>query len=375
MFIENNEEEEEDTDSICVNRFVNTCREIEDESECDASENCLYHAPWSDCECDNYFTSETFLTHRLSWNVTRTGTGFCENSELNIFRYPCKEDATFEALVEVMYQDCLNSSSCTCEVIQMSDLELSGKLNNSVTTCNSIREIHINQNSLTGTIPSFETISNLTRLEMEYNDLTGSVPVFETLTALLALNVANNNLNGTLPATFFQAKPDLEIVRLNDNDLSGYLPSLICEEGWSPQLDTLNLWSNEKIGGVIPDSLGNCSNLKYIDLSFTNLEGEIPSTIFELPRLETLRMLYMPHLLGPLPNVIDTHASLIKLKNSYSVSGNVPVFRSCPNLEEFNCEECSLSGTLSGALFFFIISHLRQFVQLLHRFSNNRSEF
>ena len=42
--------------------------------------------------------------------------------------------------------------------------------------------------------------------------------------------------------------------------------------------------------GIIPPILGYCQNLTYLDVSFNNLIGDIPSSIGDLKQLQTLHL-------------------------------------------------------------------------------------
>ncbi|MAG50188.1 hypothetical protein CL621_00940 [archaeon] len=73
-------------------------------------------------------------------------------------------------------------------------------------------------------------------------------------------------------------------LKLYEEGLTGQIPESI---GNLTELKTLNL-GNNNIGGKIPENIGNLSNLNSIILSKNNLIGNIPNSIFILPELNYL---------------------------------------------------------------------------------------
>ncbi|KAL2939664.1 hypothetical protein RDABS01_033822 [Bienertia sinuspersici] len=180
-------------------------------------------------------------------------------------------------------------------------------------TCSDSRIVGI----FTGEIPG--TIGNLRKLywlDLADNRLTGSIPVssgdtpgLDLLLDTKHLLFDNNKLTGSIPDTLGLVST-LEAIRFDRNDLNGDLPPNI---GNLTHVDEL-VMSNNALSGPIPD-LSGMSSLQYLDLSNntfnatefpewlvslqslttlmmdgTNIEGQIPEDLFDIPQLQTVTL-------------------------------------------------------------------------------------
>ena len=89
-------------------------------------------------------------------------------------------------------------------------------------------QIHLDNNSFVGSIPSFSSISDLGDLDLSYNQLTGTIPSNfiggQNDNALISIDVSHNFLAGTVPSLFGRFK-HLEI-DLKANHFDGKKPLL-----------------------------------------------------------------------------------------------------------------------------------------------------
>jgi len=131
-------------------------------------------------------------------------------------------------------------------------------------------------NNLVGTIPNLN-LPNLTILNISLNQLSGSIPDFTQLPNLTKLSLVLNQLSGSIPNFNL---PNLTFLSLGANRLSGSIPNFTN----LPNLQTLSLSSNQ-LSESIPNF--NFPNLTSLDLSSNQLSGIIPNfTSFNLVNLQ-----------------------------------------------------------------------------------------
>ncbi|XP_030466019.1 receptor-like protein EIX1 [Syzygium oleosum] len=156
-------------------------------------------------------------------------------------------------------------------------------------------KIDLSNASITGTLPDWLGLMSFNFLDLSYNQINGTLPKFPT--ELYLLDLSHNFISGTIPQDIGLAMPNLESLYLNDNLLSGPIPTSLCEM----ELEVLHLGRNELVGkipacwkenfmslldlssnklsGVIPSSLGNLFGLGSLHLNNNSLHGEIPVTM------------------------------------------------------------------------------------------------
>ncbi|XXG78252.1 hypothetical protein AAC387_Pa08g2232 [Persea americana] len=161
--------------------------------------------------------------------------------------------------------------------------------------CTNLRSLLIDGNIIEGRIPAeLGRISELRVLDVSRNSLVGGIPRdlgnCSKLSVLVLTNLAEsppfNVSSGANPRVEFNAFlgaipwevlsiPSLEMVWAPRANIGGRLPG-----NWSVfcRLRVLNLGQNY-ITGLIPESLVNCRNLSFLDLSSNDLQGLIPSRL------------------------------------------------------------------------------------------------
>ncbi|GLT86661.1 hypothetical protein SLE2022_047840 [Rubroshorea leprosula] len=163
----------------------------------------------------------------------------------------------------------------------------------------------LSKNYFNGSIPSsINKLEKLQVLSLENNELSGKIPSMNRLNKLWTLDLSNNNLFGNIPSSLCSQSP-LLYLNLNGNNLYGKLSSLRnCT-----MLGTLGLANNQFHGGIprwigetlahlsilqlqgnmfrgkIPKSLCNLSFLHVMDLGRNNFSGSIPPCLGNLSRL------------------------------------------------------------------------------------------
>ncbi|KAJ6820168.1 pentatricopeptide repeat-containing protein, mitochondrial [Iris pallida] len=161
--------------------------------------------------------------------------------------------------------------------------QLTGTIPASIGKLSKLNELDIGHNYLQGAIP--EELGNL--LDVQYlgltkNNLTGSIPMaLLNASKISSLYLTKNNLIGSVPATLGVSWPQLEILNIRTNMLSGRLDFI------NPLSNCRNLQyfmlSKNKISNFLLDSLENLSTtLNYLYLNSNYIKRRIPSTIGNL---------------------------------------------------------------------------------------------
>ena len=140
---------------------------------------------------------------------------------------------------------------------------------------------------------------------------------------------------------------NLEYLNLSFNQLSGEIPT---ELGNLTNLTWLGLGSNQ-LSGSIPPELGNLSNLTELYLYDNQLSGSIPS---ELGNLSNLTELYLNdnQLNGSIPAFLGSLSSLQELSLfSNQLSGSIPSeLGNLSNLTKLYLNDNQLSGSIPASL-------------------------
>jgi Leucine-rich repeat (LRR) protein len=100
--------------------------------------------------------------------------------------------------------------------------------------------------------------------------VTGNIFMFNN-SLLQYLKLGNNNLSGILPSNVCQGLPNLRTLDLYLNDFYGEMPKVwrYCKE-----LEDLELSQNNFDKGRMPPDIGKLTNLQYLFLALTNLQGK-----------------------------------------------------------------------------------------------------
>ncbi|KAI7749288.1 hypothetical protein M8C21_023623, partial [Ambrosia artemisiifolia] len=273
------------------------------------------------------------------------------------------------------------SNLTSLEVLSLYSCPLGGSIPDSFNQLKNLRRIGLSLNGLVGAFSSFFfNISTLEMLSLSQNQLHGSIPSNLCLSQphLVLIELAINHFNGFLPpsitncsglialdvslndlkgeiATDFGRLQQLNFLSLGGNsfgsskDLDGM--DFIHSLSNCSNLDTLEL-SDNQLGGVLPNSLGNFSSkLSYLAMGDNYLSGTIPSSIGNLLGLATLS-LNENNFIGIIPESIGKLQNLrILYLYGNHLSGFIP--RSIGNLSlltKVTLGRNSLEGTIPSAI-------------------------
>uniref|UniRef100_A0A1D1ZF29 Receptor-like protein 12 n=1 Tax=Anthurium amnicola TaxID=1678845 RepID=A0A1D1ZF29_9ARAE len=203
----------------------------------------------------------------------------------------------------------------------------------------SLRELNLGGCKLTGQIP--DSIANLTRLQslvLADNDLTGPIPpAIAGLPLLVTLDLSQNRLSGEIPTGLLSSSQSLKTVLLYNNQLTGPIPP--------PRLQNNSL---NGLGGHLGEHPNPSSSpLEVINLRDNVLEGEIPSSIFKLPRLRYLTLSFN-RFNGTLELGLLQNSTMSRLDLSYNLlsvlSKPSDADSSFPSFQRLNLASCNLSS-------------------------------
>ncbi|URD97114.1 Leucine rich repeat N-terminal domain [Musa troglodytarum] len=238
----------------------------------------------------------------------------------------------------------------------------------------SLSVLDLSENFINSSIPSWlSNISDLEHLDLNGNFLQGNIPpTFGNLTSLKELNLASNSLQGGIPTSFkylcklqnlilpgvninedlleldeiFSGciKMSLEILDLSYTNVSGQLPEWLFQ---LRKLKSLRL-SQNLISGPIPVSLGQLASLQELSLAQNQLNETIPESMGWLSQLVSLELE-----LNSLEGVMsEAHfASLTKLKHLYLWSNSLTLKVKSTWLPPFQLESLRIGSCKQGPEF------------------------
>ncbi|KAF4379064.1 hypothetical protein F8388_022151, partial [Cannabis sativa] len=167
----------------------------------------------------------------------------------------------------------LSSSVPKLRVLSMMNCDLSGPLDESLGSLQSLSMISLDNNNLSTMVPaSFANFSNLTSLTLILCGLYGNFPkeIFQLPTLQNIDVTSNSKLQGSLPE--FHQNNSLKRLVLSSSNFSGGLPTSIGNLWNLSWLD----FSGCNFSGALPKSLGELRQLVYLDLSINKFTGQIP---------------------------------------------------------------------------------------------------
>lgn len=168
----------------------------------------------------------------------------------------------------------------------------SGPIPHSIAEMTSIKSLDLSHNSLSGTLPaSLTELNSLVSLNLSHNGFTGKIPKgFDQISGLEKLDLHGNMLYGPLDVKFMLLS-SASYVDFSDNMLSSsdsqqqkFLPRI------SESIKYLNLSHNRFTGSLVSGAEQPVfQDLKVLDLSYNQLNGELPGFDFVYD-LQVLRL-------------------------------------------------------------------------------------
>ncbi|XP_071682406.1 probable LRR receptor-like serine/threonine-protein kinase At1g56140 [Lolium perenne] len=204
--------------------------------------------------------------------------------------------------------------------LSISSNNFSGSLPSELGNLPKLEQLYIDSCGLTGPLPSsLSRLVNMKTLWASDNDFTGVIPDYiGSWTNLTNLRFQGNSFQGPLPATLSNLG---QMTNLRIGDIVNGSSSLAFLTNMT-SLTTLVLRNCRISDRLVSIDFSNFASLSLLDLSFNNITGQVPQTLFNLT---SLRFLFLGNnsLSGSLPSSIGS--SLKNLDFSYNqLSGSVP---------------------------------------------------
>ncbi|KAM7489831.1 hypothetical protein LguiB_027315 [Lonicera macranthoides] len=231
------------------------------------------------------------------------------------------------------------------ESLRLSNCALEGDIPKSFKNLSHIQSLFLNSNNLTGQLPElfqmlFASKNSLEILKLSRNKFSGSLSDFTSFSSLRQLLIGSNKIQGRLPESIG------ELSNLKELDLSFNLLTLEFSSDWTPlfQLDIIKL-SSCKLGPHFPKWLRSQSNFSFLDISSAGISNTIPHWFWDLsPKLVHLNF-SDNQIHGVLPDLSLKFVKLVQIDlSSNRFKGPIPLFPR--NLTLLNLSKNMFSGSI-----------------------------
>ncbi|KAJ0495333.1 putative leucine-rich repeat-containing, plant-type, leucine-rich repeat domain superfamily [Helianthus annuus] len=263
-----------------------------------------------------------------------------------------KELSLSEVNISVVLPSNLNISSSSLNLLNLRSTGLHGNPPPNFFSLQSLENLDLSQNSLTGHIPSEISLPKLVELDLSWNENlliqsrffsilfknstflrslklwrvncgSASLPTYINISSSLrTLDLRESRLQGKLPDNIFSLKHLEKLLLSGNTNLSG--PFLKVNTSTNIPLRELAL-PDTILFGEIPASIGHLKSLTLLDLSSCGLNGSLPKSLGNLRYLEGL-YLSNNKLSGTLPSSLFTLPSLRRIwLDNNMFQGNLPL--------------------------------------------------
>ncbi|PWA91619.1 Concanavalin A-like lectin/glucanase, subgroup [Artemisia annua] len=203
-----------------------------------------------------------------------------------------------------------------------------------------IVEIDLSKKRLSGNLSdALFRFEHLMVLNLSYNYIQGPLPnVIFHFGKLEVLDLSSNEIRDVLPNSI--DLPKLDVLDLSANSFSGVIPSGLCVN--SSRVRVVRLAVNY-FNGSVP-KFENCRLLEQLYVASNYLYGDIPKSLFGLPRLGELAL--QENRFTGFEGIGNSTSGLVRLNvSSNRLTGKIPDwFDRFPNLSYFIAHSNNLSG-------------------------------
>ncbi len=297
---------------------------------------------------DNHFTGDISTWYMLT-NLTRldissnllTGTLDALLDSTGLIQFDASGNLlegnlnVFDGMVQLRY---FNIEGCG----------MTGGLPSSLSLCSELTYLNVNNNFLSGTIPSLSDATYLTALLLSTNAFTGSLDFISPspsspFSYLTVIDIHNNMFTGSIPPSWF-GLTTIEYVIAAVNCLDVTFPDSVCNMISLQGLVLDGLHSAPSCSYILP--------IKIIDTIYqtTQVISDIPRCMYELPAIRTLHM-SGNGISSSLPSDVNVSQSLKELVLSNNdIRGIIPAsFQNHP-FDILDLSYNKITGTLSDRM-------------------------
>jgi Leucine-rich repeat (LRR) protein len=234
-------------------------------------------------------------------------------------------------------------SVCQDELVSLdfSVNQLDGELPFDMSACKSLQTLNLAHNGFHGEFGSgfVAAMTELESLDLSANRFSGPLPgPLDALTRLSTLNLSDNEFTGEISSVTW---PELRILRMDRNHLSGSIPSQLL----SDSLQELTLSANQ-LSGALPKDICASTSIRVLDLSHNHLTGSLCDSIGDLHDINVLNLSYN-QLDGELPTSIGSLKNLTSLfLSNNAFAGPLPQEANLPALQLLDISSNQLTGDL-----------------------------
>ncbi|GAB4857292.1 hypothetical protein Ancab_015200 [Ancistrocladus abbreviatus] len=214
-----------------------------------------------------------------------------------------------------------------------------------------VTEIQAKNLGLKGSLPKdFNKLSMLSNLGLQNNQLSGMLPSFSGLSGLEYAYLDYNNFD-SIPADFFDGLDNLQVMALDYNPLNATGWSLPNSLRNSAQLANLSLMKSN-LAGPLPDFLGTMPSLVVLKLAFNRISGGIPGSF----NASNLQILWLNGQVGGgMTGPIDLIPAMVSLTSVWlhgnQFSGTIPEnIGDLASLKQLNLNTNNFVGLIPNSL-------------------------
>lgn len=251
-------------------------------------------------------------------------------------------------------------SQCNLQTIDINGNNIQGKLPRALSKCTYLEVLDIGNNQIVDIFPSWlGSLSNLRVLVLRSNQFYGALDdPFRRgksqghFSRLQIIDTASNNFSGDLKPQWFKMLESMmdsfnDTVQIIGHSGSSYYYQdtvAITDKGQYVTFEKIRTalttidFSNNKLNGTIPDSVGSLVSLHILNMSHNAFIGNIPPQLGKMSQLESLDLSWN-QLYGEIPQELANLTFLAALDlSSNNLEGRIPQSRQFGTFENSSFE-------------------------------------